>query len=532
MHKNMNKLLDRNLFIEAIFGSALLCTIAFLLQHTFGFGSADEGLLWYASQRTYNGEMAIRDFFAYDPARYYWNSLFFYLLSDTGLNSLLIAAASFGALGLALSWYTMGVARVDIKWRIVIGILITVALGYPRHKVYEQSLSLILVSMVFFILIYPSSLRRWFVFGSATGIAAIFGRNHGVFFLVAAIFCGLYLLITRQTKNPLRITGSYSLGVIIGYSPIIFMFSFDLSFREAFWQSILSASNWQLPLPIPFFWKLNYSAPIDFGFLWAFSIGLMCVIIPVIYLLGIFSLLFRASNSAEKNSTAHLLFGAASIAGIPYLHQAFDRADFGHIAQATLPVFVAIGAMAAMSFKRRSKLLLQGGLFLTMATLLAAWIPSQPAIRLMQIEASNPGSTENFLMGTNKFLLEKPQTTILREVKRIADKCNIRDGEFLALPYFPGVYAFLGLKAPFWEMYYLYPRPVEFQRRHIKAISNVRLILISPEAAMDGLEKLKLKNTYGILLTHIENSYKKLNPASFPDGVFLYIDPNSCDAGY
>ncbi|MGF6113665.1 hypothetical protein [Pseudomonas frederiksbergensis] len=527
----MNKFLDRHLFIEAILGSALLCTIAFLFQHTFGFGSADEGLLWYASQRTYHGEMAIRDFFAYDPARYYWNSLFFHLLSDTGLSSLLIAAASFGALGLSISWYTMGIAKVDIRWRIVIGVLITVALGYPRHKVYEQSLSLILASMVFIILISPSSLKKWFIFGSVTGIAAIFGRNHGVFFLVAATSCGLYLLVTRQIKNPFRVTGAYSLGVIVGYSPIIFLFSFDPGFREPFWQSVLSASSWQLPLPIPFFWKLDYSSAFGFNFLSAFSIGLMCVVVPAIYLLGIFCLLFRASSTAEQNPNAHLLFGAASIAGLPYLHQAFDRADFGHIAQATLPVFIAIAGMTAINFKGRSKFLIQGGLFLTLATLLVAWIPSQPAIRLIQMEASNPGTTENFMIGADTFILEKSQTSILREVKRIADKCNIRDGEFLALPYFPGLYAFLGLKAPFWEMYYLYPRPAEFQQRHIKAISSVRLILMSPELAMDGLEKLKLKNIYGTLLTHIETHYKKLTPDDFPAGMFLYVDPKSCDAG-
>lgn len=526
----MNNLVDKNLLIEATLGSAILCTIAFLVQSSFGFGWADEGLLWYASQRTYSGELAIRDFFAYDPGRYYWNSVFFFILADTGLNTLLIAAASFGALGLAVSWYTMGVAKVGAAWRLIFAVLITIALGYPRHKVYEQSLSLMLVAIVFFVLILPSSSRRWFAFGLITGIAAIFGRNHGVFFLAAAILCGFYLFATRQVKILPRATGLYSLGVVAGYLPIILLFLFDLEFREAFWQSVLFASGWQLPLPIPFFWRLNYSTGLTYEFLHSLAIGLACIVIPVIYLIGFFWFLFRGANSVDGKYSALFLLGASSIAGIPYLHQAFDRADFGHIAQATLPVFVAIAAIFSMKFRaRHNRILFRGGAFLAVIILLAAWVPSQPAVRLARIEALYPGSTESFSIGGKKFVIEKYQSAVLREVKAIAERCKIRNGEFLALPHFPGVYAYLGLKAPFWEMYYLYQRPADFQLRHIKAISNVRLILISPEATVDDLERLKLKNTYGALLTYIENNYRKLTLDGLPSGVFLYVDQQLCN---
>jgi hypothetical protein len=51
--KNQNQI---NLIAEAIFGSAALCTLSFFLFSKYGFGWADEGLLWYASQRTYAGE--------------------------------------------------------------------------------------------------------------------------------------------------------------------------------------------------------------------------------------------------------------------------------------------------------------------------------------------------------------------------------------------------------------------------------------------------------------------------------------------
>ena len=230
----MNKRTYNALLIEAALGSIVLCTIAFLIQSSFGFNWADEGLLWYGSQRAYVGELPIRDFFAYDPGRYYWNSAFFFFLHDTGLNTLLIAAATFGALGLAASWYTMGVAKVEFVWRVLFAVLITIAMGYPRHKVYEQSLSLILVAIVFFVLNSPSSLRNWYFFGLITGIAAIFGRNHGVFFVVSAILCGFYIVATQKLSTLPRAGWNYSLGVISGYLPIIILLVFDVGFRENF----------------------------------------------------------------------------------------------------------------------------------------------------------------------------------------------------------------------------------------------------------------------------------------------------------
>lgn len=528
---NPNKSIDRKLLLEAFVGTTLLCTIAFVLQSSFGFGTADEGLLWYASQRVAQGDVPIRDFFAYDPGRYYWNSLFFHILSDNGLNTLLIAAATFGALGLATSWYVMGVAKVNLKWRILFSIAITVALGYPRHKVYEQSLSLILVVMTYSVLSSPSSLRKWFSAGLVTGIAAIFGRNHGVFFLVAFSLCGIYLLAFRKLSNITQSIASCSLGVVTGYTPIIAMYLLDADFRVAFWQSVLSASNWQLPLPIPFIWTLDAPPFFDFAYLMQISIGLICIAIPIIYLLGA-ALLFQKSAKCPEIAPALLLYAAASVSGIPYLHQAFDRADFGHIAQATLPVFIALPALASLKFREHwQRISTHTAIYFVLTALIVAWLPNEPKVRLEYAEALHPGSTTKTLISETPFTIDTNQSNFLNKIKKVAEKCNIQDDEFLALPYFPGFYAYLGLKAPFWEMYYLYPRPAELQSRHIEAISNVRLILMSPEAAMDGLERLKLKYIYGDLLKYIEKNYEKVVLKELPADTFLYVDPRSCDLG-
>ena len=135
-----------------------MCGIAFLIQWNYGFGWSDEGLLWYVSQRTALGEVPIRDFFSYDPGRYYWSSLFFYLTDGNGLFNQLFANAAFGAIGLAAIWFAMCRSGIGWKWRITGAILVTIALGFPRHKIFEQSLSLVAVSTVFFVLLKPQNL--------------------------------------------------------------------------------------------------------------------------------------------------------------------------------------------------------------------------------------------------------------------------------------------------------------------------------------------------------------------------------------
>jgi hypothetical protein len=527
--ESINKSIKKNLLIEALLGSAAFCIIAFLLFSKYGFGWADEGLLWYASQRTYAGELAIRDFFAYDPGRYYWNSLFFLILGNTELSSLLIAAAAFGWVGLAVSWYTMGAAKISFGWRLFFAILIVIALCYPRHKVYEQSLSLVLVSIVYFVLNSPLSIKRWFLFGLLTGIAAVFGRNHGVFFVVSAILTTLYVLVGRRFENIPRLGVGYLGGVLFGYSPIILSFIFDSMFRQAFLNSVLSTLDWQLPLPVPFFWKVDYSSGLNFDTFQALAIGLVCVLVPAVYFAGAL-LLFKGVISRSAKSSALLLLGASAIAGIPYLHQALDRADFGHIAQSILPVFIACAALLSnYSNSGRKRILSFGFCFVSLIVLLSAWLPSLPASRALRMESEHPGSLVNYRIGNEDYLINSSQSSVLAEVRRIAKKCQISDKEFLALPHFPGIYAYLGLKAPFWEMYYLYPRSPEFQLRHIEAMASVRLILVSPDATIDGLEGLKLRNTYGQLMDYIDRRYKKLNSTALPNGIYLYADTTSCD---
>ena len=513
---------------EAVFGSILLCGINFLLQWRYGFGWADEGFLWYASQRTSLGELPIRDFFSYDPGRYYWSSLFFHLTGDVGLYSLLLSAAVFGAIGLAAIWFSMCRAGINWKWRVACSILIAIALGFPRHKVYEQSLSLILCAAVFLVLLNPGAAKRWFIFGGLAGLAAFVGRNHGVFFLFAALLCSGYLLIVKQRNLLASASLCFSAGVVIGYLPMIFLFIIKPGFWDAFVVSVLFVSNWQLPLPIPFVWRLNFGGAMSIDLAQAVAVGVACILIPFIYIFGLVIFVAKNKISSEVSPILSLL-GASCISGIPYLHQAFGRADFSHIAQAALPVFPAIFALGYyLWFVIDRKY--TSGLFVVLSSivLLISWLPSEPGVRFARMRIKNPDSVASTSIAGKEFVVEKYQADLLAIIQEAANTCKVGRNDFLAAPHFPGIYAFLNSKAPFWENYYLYQRPIEFQQEHIDAISTIRLILLAPDATVDGLERLKLKNTYGLLLEHIFSRFEELKTDGLSGGVKFYVPIGSC----
>src|SRR5581483_5467365 len=108
---------------EAFLLSAAVSLSVFLLQWRYGFNLGDEGWLWYISQRTTLGEVPLRDFFSYDPGRYYWSAFIFKLLGRSGFYEQLLANYLFATIGLSLTYAAMVRAGVSRTWRIVILLL-------------------------------------------------------------------------------------------------------------------------------------------------------------------------------------------------------------------------------------------------------------------------------------------------------------------------------------------------------------------------------------------------------------------------
>jgi len=60
---------------------------------------ADEGFVWYGCILTAGSKIPLRDFYSYDPGRYYWVAAFSPWLGQ-GILAMRIATAAFQALGL------------------------------------------------------------------------------------------------------------------------------------------------------------------------------------------------------------------------------------------------------------------------------------------------------------------------------------------------------------------------------------------------------------------------------------------------
>ena len=142
---------------EALLLSAAVSLTVFSLQWRYGFNLGDEGWLWYISQRTALGDVPLRDFFSYDPGRYYWSAAVFKLLGRTGFFEQLLANYLFAIVGSALAYLAMFRAGLSRSWRISILLLLGIVLGFPRHKIYEQTLSLIAVAAIAFLFAAPAA---------------------------------------------------------------------------------------------------------------------------------------------------------------------------------------------------------------------------------------------------------------------------------------------------------------------------------------------------------------------------------------
>ncbi len=248
--------------LEALALSTLVASAVFLIQWRYGFNWSDEGLLWYISQRTALGEIPLRDFFSYDPGRYYWSAVVFKMLRADGLFEQIAANYLFGMVGLVSAYIGMLRAGMPRAWRILTLLLLGVTLGFPRHKIFEQALSLLAVAGIAFVMEKPVESKRWLFYGILTGLAAFIGRNSGVYFAAAGLGLVFLLRFSGPEMKSRNAILAGALGTTIGYSPVLIMVCFVRGFASAFYQSVLFTPNWQHRLPIPFPWHVHLNCSV------------------------------------------------------------------------------------------------------------------------------------------------------------------------------------------------------------------------------------------------------------------------------
>ncbi|RML17303.1 putative Membrane protein, partial [Pseudomonas savastanoi pv. retacarpa] len=317
----------------------------FLWQGHDGFNLWDEGYLWYGAQQIIKGEVPVRDFMAYDPGRYYWSAGFFALMGDTGIVALRAAVAVFQLLGVYAGLWTISIAlRSNTTRRLAylcIAAITLMAWMYPRHKIIDMSLSMIIVASLTYLLLSPYT-KRYFFLGAIVGLAAVFGRNHGVYAAVASLIAMGWLAIKSPTpENRLTGAAAWAAGVVVGYLPVLAMCLFIPGYFTAFIDTIvfmLEQGNTNLPLPIPWPWTVGFgTAGVVIETRW-FLIGL-CFMGLIVFGSGALAWVFKERIKGRAVPPGLV---AVACATLPYAHYAFARADVGHLAQGIYPLLLGI----------------------------------------------------------------------------------------------------------------------------------------------------------------------------------------------
>jgi hypothetical protein len=510
-------------YLEAAMLSAAAATFVFLIQWRYGFNWGDEGWLWYISQRVAVGQVPIRDVFSYDPGRYYWSAGIFKILGRDGFFEQLLANYLFGILGLAVTYVAMSAVGVSRSWRITILALLAIVLGFPRHKVYEQTLSLVATAGIAFVLSSPQKLNRWFLYGLASGLAAFIGKNSGLYFGTAALLTFVLLRMSGIRLSVVRVLAWVSAGILIGYSPMLLMAITVHGFASAFWHSVIMTRNWSWSVPIPFPWTSHALALHGLDLAQWRAVSWLCVAVPLTYALVVWKGL-RGRTQGEQ-----ALALGASLAGIPYLHHAFHQADFPHIAQGVVPFIVAAGVSSHFLWVHQRRRWAVASSAASCCLLLTSWLPMEPLVQHLRARAHAPQSLAKIDLGDRKFEVTVQQAEVMRVVQDIFRSCGAVAGSFFEAPYYPGMYAFLETPSPVWDTDFFWPRNDRIQQQEVDSLAQNRtsLLLINRDAMFDGHQWLKIAATNPRLAQYLFSTYHRAS-TKLPGGFELDVLPGSC----
>lgn len=489
--------------------SAFVVLALFTWQGNKGFNIWDEGFLWYGVQRVMLGEVPIRDFMAYDPGRYYWSAGLMSLWGDNGIMALRGSVAIFQAMGLFVSLIL--IARTFRKQNIfylLLSSFILVLWMFPRHKLFDISLSIFLIGVLAFLIESPT-VKRYFLAGFYVGLIAVFGRNHGMYGVAGSIGVMVWMSLGR-VDGPVLIKGSgfWAVGIAVGFTPIFFMALLVPDFTVAFWESIRflfeqKATN--LPLPIPWPWRVNFNSIPTEEAIRGVLVGLLFIAIGLFGMLSIVWVVWQKYQNKQVSPT----LVATSFLALPYAHFAYSRADVSHLAQGIFPLLVGcLALLATQPAKVKWPLVL-------ILCVVSLWVMHafQPGWqcgsgkRCVDIEISD-----------SHLKVDQGTAANVELLRNLVEQYAPEGQDFIVTPFWPGAYPLFDRKAPTWEVFALFPRSRAFQQAEIERIKEAQpafaFILDIP---LDGRDELRFRNTHPLINQYIMDHFKEVTHLPNPD---------------
>jgi hypothetical protein len=498
--------------------SLLLIAVLFALQGRIGLDLMDEGFQWYGSLQTAHGGIPLRDFYAYDPGRYLWAAAWSWVLGD-GIVALRLSTAAFAAIGLTLG--LLAVRRVTAN-RVALalaGALLALWM-FPRHKLFEPTIAMAAV-LVALRLIEEPSRRRHFAAGALVGVAAFFGKNHGLYTFLA--FLGLVLFLHfridrgRLGERSLALGG----GIAAGSIPLLAMMVFVPGFLGSYVDSILfflTQGRTNNPLPVPWPWRVSYADVSLFEGTHRFALGLAFLLLPVFCVVA--AAFAVTANRESLRRRAPLL--AAAFVALLYLHHAMVRADAPHLGQSIHPVLLGLLALPlAISPERRLpavtlKVCLSA--LLVFLTVFAA-LPESPFVRRLARERNGEPYVRAEIGGDPLSL--PSETAALLSGVQAAVAARVAPGEpLLILPYYPGLYPVTGHVSPVWNTYLTWPDKGGSDERMIREIREhrVRWALVGDH---DGHGGFGFRTSHPVLVDFLTRHFAPIPTPGLPPGFLL-----------
>lgn len=485
-----------------------------------GFSMSDEGFLWYGAQRVIAGEVPFRDFDSYDIGRYYWSAAFMSLLGDNGIVALRISAIIFQALALCIGFLV--IIRYSTKQSIIYWAILMITLMVwmvHRHKLFDMSIPIILISSLSFLVDKPSR-HRYFLTGLTVGLVAVFGRNHGLYGALGSFSIILYLNIKHKNTTTLITAFSFwLLGIIAGYLPVLAFLVFVPGFALAFWKIIspvllfkIQATN--IPLPVPWPWRLSFEQ---------MSVDLMSDMIMGTYFIsiivfGIFSVVWAISQRIYKKQVSPILLASAFMA-LPYSHYAFSRADLSHLAYGIPPFMIGLFTLLAEQSKKIKwsfAVLLCGTSFFLMLPVHPGW------------NCTVRNHCVNVKVADDNLKVPFKTAIILKDLNRLVQQYAPQGQNFICAPFCPAAYAVVGSKSPIWSIYATGSSNSEFQQAEIERIKVAKpSLVIIDNSPLDGRSDLRFSNTHPIIDQYIRNNFKRLNEVN--QNLAIYVSTTARD---
>ena len=494
----------------------LACFFFLFAQRHIGLSLMDEGFLWYGAQRILHGELPLRDFQAYDPARYYWSAGWMYLLGDNGIVTLRLGNAILAAMTAMLAVFSVNIGMPDrrVAFNIAAGVVFIIWL-VPDFKVADSFAAILLLFSSVRLIERPTS-ARYFQGGICLGIAAAIGINHALYGTIGGLLTFFYAGSVSHKRTAI---GAVIAGGLLGYSPMLALFVFAPGFAAAFIDSItliFEAGTTNLSLPFPDVLAVFRGADkLHVQFASETLLGLSLIAAPLLLIWAAWRL-----GRADFRAIVPPAIPAGLLLSLPFAHYVVSRADVAHAAVSVLPVLVLVLAWTAWRRGRLAQWLIVASLLLTGLAMTAR---ERPAYEWLKNARMYAVAVDGVTM-----LLPSFDFAQIRSVRTLATAAG--PATFFAGPYLPGAYALQDRKSPIWEIYMIFPSSPARQRAEIMKMraANVCVALVS-NGGVDGNAALGLQQTHRLLLAELEQRLERSEDVVGMMGMTIRSTAAHCD---